>query len=113
MIPALVEYRVLKGDHGPEFEAKVFQKLLAVWRVKDESVPKAQPQDNGYLETFHGSLMKELLDSKPFHTLGEARSMVGMWLCWYNGEGLHQSLGYRTPWELWEVGPQGASPVAT
>jgi len=35
--------RVLRRDHGPEFESRVFKKVLSAWRVKDEAVPKAQP----------------------------------------------------------------------
>jgi len=104
--------RVLRRDNGPEFESKVFKKLLSAWRVKDEPVPKAQPYDNGHLESFNGSLREELLDAELFHVLGEARSKVESWLCWYNGERPHQSLGYRTPLEVWEstapLGVEGA-----
>lgn len=93
--------RVLRRDRGPEFEAKVFQRLLRTWRVKDEVVPKAQPYDNGHRESFHGSLREELLDAVLFDTLEEARDQVQSWLTWYNGERPHQSLGYRTPGEVW------------
>jgi transposase InsO family protein len=72
--------RVLRRDNGPEFEAKVFKKMLSAWRVKDEPVPKAQPYDNGHLESFNGSLRDELLDAELFHSLGEARTKVESWL---------------------------------
>ena len=101
--------RVLRRDHGPEFESKVFKRLLSAWRIKDEPVPKGQPYDNGHLESFNGSLRDELLDAELFHSLGETRAKVETWLNWYNGERPHQSLGYRTPWQLWiEAAPQGA-----
>lgn len=101
--------RVLRRDRGPEFESRVFQKLLLTWRVQDEPVPKGQPFDNGHMESFHGSLRDELLDAELFHSLGEAQAKVEGWLNWYNGERPHQSLGYRTPRELWEAAaPQGA-----
>lgn len=103
--------RVLRRDQGPEFEAKVFQKMLLAWRVKDEPVPKAQPYDNGHLESFNGSLRDELLDAELFHTLGEARAKVENWLGWYNGERPHQSLGYATPQECWRAAPQGAPDI--
>jgi putative transposase len=105
--------RVLRRDQGPEFEAKVFKKVLMAWRVKDEPVPKAQPYDNGHLESFHGSLRDELLDPELFHTLGEARAKVETWLGWYNGERPHQSLGYRTPLEVWQATAPLGAPVAT
>jgi len=101
--------RVLRRDQGPEFESKVFQKLLLTWRVQDEPVPKAQPYDNGHMESFHGSLREELLDAELFYSLGEARAKVEGWLNWYNGERPHQSLAYATPREHWEeAAPQGA-----
>ena len=101
--------QVLRRDQGPEFEAKVFQRLLQTWRVKDEPVPKAQPYDNGHMESFHGSLREELLDAELFYSLEEARANVGNWLHWYNRERPHQSLGYRTPQEVW---PEAARPGA-
>jgi putative transposase len=100
--------RVLRRDNGTEFEAKVFKKMLSAWRVRDEPVPKAQPYDNGHLESFHGSLRAELLDAELFQTLGEARAQVENWLTWYNGERPHQSLGYATPQECWKAAPQEA-----
>jgi putative transposase len=103
--------RVLRRDNGPEFEAKVFKKMLSAWRVKDEPVPKAQPYDNGHLESFNGSFRDELLDAELFHTLGEAQVKVANWLGWYNGERPHQSLGYATPRECWEAAPPGASDI--
>ena len=103
--------RVLRRDQGPEFGSKVFQKLLSLWRVKDEPVPKAQPYDNGHLESFNGSLREELLDAELFHTLAEAKTKVATWLVWYNGERPHQGLGYTTPRECWEAAPQGAPDI--
>lgn len=105
--------RVLRRDHGPEFESKVFKKMLMAWRVKDEPVPKAQPYDNGHLESFNGSLRDELLDAELFYALGEARAKMESWLHWYNGERPHQSLGYGTPLEVWETTAPLGAPVAT
>ena len=76
-------------------------------------MPKAQPYDNGHLESFNGSLRDELLNAELFYALGEARAKMESWLHWYNGERPHQSLGYQTPMEVWETtAPLGAS-VAT
>jgi putative transposase len=74
--------RVLRRDRGPEFESRVFQKLLRTWRVQDEPVPKGQPFDNGHVESFHGSLRDELLDAELFHSLGEAQTKVAS-TCWW------------------------------
>lgn len=105
--------QVLRRDHGPEFESRVFKKVLMAWRVKDEPVPKAQPYDNGHLESFNGSLRNELLDAELFYALGEARAKMESWLHWYNGERPHQSLGYQTPLEVWATTAPLGAPVAT
>ena len=105
--------KVLRRDNGPEFESRVFKKMLSAWRVKDEPVPKAQPYDNGHLESFNGSFREELLDAELFHVLGEARSKIESWLGWYNAERPHQSLGYRTPLEVWKKTAPLGVPVAT
>ena len=104
--------RVLRRDHGPEFESKVFKRLLSAWRVQDEPVPKGQPYDNGHLESFNGSFRDELLDAELFHSLGETRGKVAAWLDWYNRERPHQSLGYRSPLELWQTATPQRAPVA-
>jgi putative transposase len=69
--------QVLRRDQGPEFESKVFKKLLLAWRVQDEAVPKAQPYDNGHLESFNGSLREGLLDAELFHSLEDATGEGG------------------------------------
>jgi hypothetical protein len=89
--------RVLRRDQGPEFESRVFQKLLRTWRVQDEPVPKGQHFDNGHVESFHGSLRDELLDAELFHSLGEAQAKVATWLHRYNSERPHQGLGTALP----------------
>ena len=90
--------RVLRRDNGPEFEAKVFKKMLSAWRVKDEPVPKAQPYDNGHLESFNGSLREELLDAELFSASWArpgARSTVG-------STGITGSVPIRA----WDIGPR-------
>jgi len=86
--------------------------LLSAWRVQDEPVPKGQPYDNGHLESFNGSFRDELLDAELFHSLGETRDKVAAWLDWYNRERPHQSLGYRSPLELWQTATPQRAPVA-
>jgi putative transposase len=103
--------RVLRRDHGPEFKSKVFQRLLAAWRVQDEPVPAGQPYDNGHQESFNGSMRAELLDTELFHSLEESRSKVTAYLSWYNRQRPHQSLGYATPQECWEAAPSGAPDI--
>ena len=42
---------------------------------------------------------------KAYASVPEARRGIGDWLNFYNGERLHQALGYRTPYEVFQATP--------
>ncbi len=60
-------------------------------------VEKASPQQNGYVERFNGSMRDELLNREIFHSLTEARVLIGNWVTFYNTERPHSGLGMQTP----------------
>ena len=105
--------RCSDGTTDRSLSPESLKRCWLAWRVKDEPVPKAQPYDNGHLESFTGSLREELLNAELFYALGEARAKMESWLLWYHGERPHQSLGYRTPLEFWETTAPLGVPVAT
>ena len=40
-----------------------------------------------------------------YATVAEAKTGIGAWLSFYNDERQHQSLGYRTPRQIYQQGP--------
>jgi len=58
-----------------------------------------KPQQNGFIESFNGSLRDELLNEEIFDTLDDARRKPALWRYDYNNVRPHSSLGNQTPVE--------------
>lgn len=87
----------IRSDNGPEFTAKAVREWLEKLEVKTLFIEPGSPWENGYIESFNGTLRDELLDREIFYTLNEARVLVEMWRKEYNTTRPHSSLGYRPP----------------
>ena len=55
--------------------------------------------DNGYIESFNGSLRDECLNEEIFDSLADARRKLALWRYDYNNVRPHSSLGNKTPTE--------------
>ncbi len=104
MLAALAELFVTRGppanirsDNGPEFIANAVQQWLAKVGVKALYITPGSPWENGYCESFNGSLRDELLNGEIFYTLAEAQILIEAWRRHYNTVRPHTSLGYRPP----------------
>jgi len=81
--------------YGPEFIATAVRKWLAQIGVKTLYIAPGSPWENGYNESFNGSLRDELLNGEIFYTLAEAKVLIEAWRRHYNTIRPHSSLGYR------------------
>ena len=59
--------------------------------------------DNIFIERLWRSLKYEEVFIKAYATVAEARQNIGAWMTFYNDTRKHQSLGYRTPKEIFEA----------
>jgi len=87
----------IRSDNGPEFIATAVQKWLAQVGVKTLYITPASPWENGYNESFNGSLRDKLLNGEIFYSLAEAKVLIEAWRRHYNTIRPHSSLGYRPP----------------
>ena len=87
----------IRSDNGSEFTAHPLQKWLKDLEVKTAYIEPGSPWENGFNERFNGSLRDEGLNLEYFHTLKEARVIIGQWVDEYNHIRPHSSLGYRPP----------------
>ena len=87
----------IRSDNGPEFIATAVQKWLAQIDVKTLYIAPGSPWDNGYYESFNGSLRDELLNGEIVYSLAEAKVLIEAWRRHYNTIRPHSSLGYRPP----------------
>jgi len=60
-------------------------------------IAPGSPWENGYNESFNGSLRDELLNGEICYSLTEARVLIEAWRRHYNTIRPHSSLGYRPP----------------
>ncbi|WP_153006847.1 IS3 family transposase [Sphingomonas sanguinis] len=87
----------IRSDNGSEFIATAVQKWLGQIGVKTLYIAPGSPWENGYNESFNGSLRDELLNGEIFYSLTEARVLIEAWRRHYNTVRPHSSLGYRPP----------------
>ena len=85
------------GARGPEFVAKKVPIWISHTDVNVLFITPGRPRENGYNESFNGTLRYELLDVEWFDTLLEAKVLIEYWRVEYNTIRPHSSLGYRPP----------------
>lgn len=89
--------QLLRSDNGKEFVSPTLVGWLAEQGVSAVAVAKASPQQNCYVERFNGSMRDELLDGELFHSVLEAKVVIGRWIADYNHRRPHRGLGMATP----------------
>lgn len=86
------------SDRGAQYASRTYQQLLASAGCQTSMSRVGDCWDNAVVESFFGTLTKELLGDRPFATHDEARrELVEFIEIWYNRKRRHSSLGYRSP----------------
>ena len=87
----------LRSDNGPEFTAKLVRRWLGRVGVEMLFIEPGSPWENGYNESFNGTLGEEVLKREIFYSLEEAKVLTEQWRREYNTIRPHSSLRYRPP----------------
>jgi putative transposase len=87
------------SDNGTEFTSKAILKWANDNKVEWHYIDPGKPQQNGYIESFNGSLRDECLNEEIFDTLADACRMLALWRYDYNNVRPHSSLENKTPAE--------------
>ncbi len=85
------------SDNGTEFTSKAILKWANENGVEWHYIDPGKPQQNGYIESFNGSLRDECLNEEIFDSLADARRTLALWRYDYNNVRPHSSLGNKTP----------------
>ena len=85
------------SDNGTEFTSKAILKWANANDVEWHYIDPGKPQQNGYIESFNGSLRDECLNEHWFVGLGHAKTIIETWRQEYNHERPKKSLGGLTP----------------
>ena len=87
----------IRSDNGPEFVSKVICRWLKQADVKTLFIAKGSPWENGYVESFNGTLHDELRNRELFLSFEEACWVIDRWRLDYNHHRIHSSLDCQTP----------------
>ncbi len=87
------------SDNGTEFTSRAILKWAGDNGVDWHYIDPGKPQQNGFIESFNGSLRDELLNEEIFDTLDDARRKLAPWRYDYNNVRPHSSLENQTPAE--------------
>lgn len=96
---------IFNTDQGSQFTSAEFTKVLRAARVKISMDGKGRWVDNVFVERLWRSLKYEEVYLKAYGGVGEAREGIGDWFKYYNTARRHQSLGRRTPAEVYDGTP--------
>jgi len=89
--------RYIRSDKGPEFIADAVREWIHRLEVEPLFITPGSPCENGYIESFNGTLRNEVLNAEIFDTILEARIIIEQWRRHYNQVRPHSSLGYKPP----------------
>lgn len=72
----------IRSDNGPEFIANRLCDRLAHVGVKTAYIEPGSPWENGYCESFNGTLRNELLDGEIFYGIKDVKQRPGRMPTW-------------------------------
>ena len=87
----------IRSDNGSEFTAGEIRKWLTTRGVRTLYIEPGSPWENGFNESFNGTLRDELLNREVFGNILEARLLGVQWRDEYNHVRPHSSLDGLTP----------------
>jgi putative transposase len=92
---------IFNSDQGSQFTSGAFTGELEAHGITISMDGRGRCFDNIFIERLWRSLKYEEVYLREYRLVPEARTGIGSWFQFYNHERRHQSLGYRTPAELY------------
>jgi len=88
---------IFNSDQGVQFTSDDFVGRLEKEKIQVSMDGRGRCFDNIFVERLWRSVKYEEVYLKDYGTAGEARTGLGRYFPFYNGERLHESLAYQTP----------------
>ena len=92
---------ILNSDQGSQFTSGEFTEKLEKAEILISRDGRGRVFDNIFIERLWRTVKDEEVDIHSYETVMEARKSLTRYFKFYNSERLHQSLGYRTPQEVY------------
>lgn len=97
----LLKPDIFNTDQGAQFTSSEFTGLLEASGVRISMDGRNRAWDNIFVERLWRTVKYEEVYLKSYETVREAREGLATYFHFYNNERLHESLGYRTPKEVY------------
>ena len=89
------------SDRGSQYAARQYQQLLTTHGITASMSRKGNCWDNACVESFFGTLKRELVYHRQYATRSEATQDIFEYIeVFYNRQRRHSTLGYRSPAEF-------------
>lgn len=92
---------IFNSDQGSQFTSLEFTGRLEKLGVAISMDGRGRAMDNIFVERLWRTVKYEEVYLKSYETVAEARESLARYFLFYNTERLHESLGYRTPREVY------------
>ena len=92
---------IFNSDQGSQFTSLAFLKHLEEKGIQISMDGRGRAMDNAFTERLWRSLKYEEVYINDYNTVRDAKEGISRYINFYNRERLHQSLGYRTPAEVY------------
>lgn len=87
----------LRCDNGPELTSHALRDWCGQSGAKTAFIEPGSPWQNPFVESFHGRVRDELLNTELFACVAEAQVVTEDWRQDYNHRRAHSALGRQTP----------------
>lgn len=92
---------IFNSDQGSQFTSMNFTSVLKANKIRISMDGKGRAMDNIFVERLWRTVKYEEVYLKEYASVQEAAENLEKYFKFYNTERLHQSLGYRTPEEVY------------
>ena len=92
---------IFNSDQGSQFTSEGFTEVLEGNRIRISMDGRGRALDNIFVERLWRTVKYEEVYIKEYETVMEAVEGLRRYFIFYNEERLHQSLGYKTPQQIY------------
>ncbi len=92
---------ILNSDQGCQFTSDAWVQMVTASNIQISMDGAGRCLDNIFIERFWRSLKREDVYLKAYENVADARKNIAAYIDFYNNRRPHQSLGYKTPAEVY------------
>ena len=86
----------LRTDNGPQYISRKLREAMQARGAQQEFIWKHAPEQNGHMESFHGTLKREHVWPNGFARFQDAEVVLVRAFADYNDDRMHSAPGYVT-----------------